>query len=244
MSSFRNAAPREWSRRAWLGLSAAAPWAAVRAEELRGFPAIDEASRDAGLVTLLDSMRAAVASKNHQALEAIMMPDFRAEFDGAKGPAGFHRRWAPQSQASPVWEILARLLPLGGSFYSGTLFALPYVYTHFPIDLDLLSHVVVVKEKAALLPSAAGHGQPIGQLGQCIVPLATPLQAPVVLPTEGTLELALPDRGRCHIATSDVYSPAGHRAFFEKRAGRWRWISLAAGTLAEPPELTLHRKRS
>jgi hypothetical protein len=174
----------------------------------------------------------------------MMLPDFRAEFDGAKGPAGFHRHWAPQSHASPVWEILARLLPLGGSFYSGTLFAMPYVYTHFPIDLDLLSHVVVVKEKAALLATASGQSQPIGHLGHCIVPLATPLQAPVVLPPEGTLELSLPEQGACHIATSDVYSPAGHRAFFEKRAGRWRWISLTAGTLAEPPELALHGKRS
>ncbi len=221
-----------------------APWAVARAEGPRSFPPMDEASRDSALVTLLDSMRAAAAAKDYQALESMMLPDFRAEFDGAKGPAGFHRHWAPQSHASPVWEILARLLPLGGAFYSNTLFAMPYVYTHFPIDLDLLSHVVVVKEKAALLASAGGQGAPIGHLGQCIVPLATPLQAPVILPAQGTLELALPDRGPCHIATPDVYSPAGHRAFFEKRAGRWRWISLTAGTLAEPPELILHRKRS
>ena len=46
-----------------------------------------------------------------------------------------------------------------------------------------------------------------------------------------------PEHGVCYVAGSDVYSPAGHRAFFEKRQGRWRWMSLAAPTLATPPAL-------
>jgi hypothetical protein len=46
-----------------------------------------------------------------------------------------------------------------------------------------------------------------------------------------------PEHGVCYVAGSAVYSPAGHRAFFEKRQGQWRWLSLAAPTLATPPVL-------
>jgi hypothetical protein len=47
-----------------------------------------------------------------------------------------------------------------------------------------------------------------------------------------------PPSGRAYVAEADVYSPAAHRAFFEKRNGRWYWISFVCATLAEPPDLT------
>jgi hypothetical protein len=63
------------------------------------------------------------------------------------------------------------------------------------------------------------------------------LAPPVIIPGSKFLAVDDPDVGRGYVAGSDVYSPAAHRMFFERRAGKWQWISLAAGTLSDPPEL-------
>jgi hypothetical protein len=165
-----------------------------------------------------------------------MPPDFKVEFDVGKGPEVFRRHWNPDASASPVWAVLERLLSLGGTFYSESLFAAPYVYTRFPLDLDRLRYVVATGEvemRAASTPASDS----VGVLRHAIVPLAAPLTPPALLVQLPFVAVHHPERGVCYVAGSDVYSPAGHRVFFEKRQGRWRWLSLAAATLATPPGL-------
>jgi hypothetical protein len=200
-------------------------------------PPMDEASRDPGLVALLGKVRALAARRDSRGLEALMLPTFRVEFDAGKGPAAYRRRWHPESPSSALWGVLERLFSLGGTFYSATLFALPYVYTQFPAELDPLGHVVAVKASARLLDRPAPDGKPVAPLDYAIIPLAERLRPPVMMTTGRYLEVKAPRAGRCFVAESDVYSPAAHRAFFEKRRGQWRWISLACATLAEPPDL-------
>jgi hypothetical protein len=135
-----------------------------------------------------------------------------------------------------VWLVLDRLLALGGTFYSNSLFAGPYVYTHFPYDLDRLSHVVATGDAPLHAESNAASAR-VGMLKHAIVPLVTPLTPPAMLCQQPFVAVQHPDLGVCYVAGTDVYSPVGHRAFFEKRQGQWRWISLAAATLATPPAL-------
>ena len=170
-----------------------------------------------------------------------MLPTFRVEFDAGKGPAAFRRKWHPESSSSPLWQVLDRLFSLGGTFYSGTLFALPYVYTQFPGDLDPLGHVVAVKSDTRLLDRPGQDGGLVATLDHAIIPLAQRLQPPVMMAAGGYREVKVPRLGWCFARESDVYSPAAHRAFFEKREGHWRWISLACATLAEPPDLKRHK---
>jgi hypothetical protein len=221
------------SRRWWLGL-AAGLCGFVRAEDARLLPPRDESAQDPALAALLQKIRELAAGRDFRGLEALMAPDFRVEFDAGKGPRAFHAHWRPDS-SDRLWRVLSRLLPLGGTFYRETLFAIPYVYTRFPFDLGLMDHVVAVKENAALLEKAEPDAKRVGTLAYAVVPLAEPLKDPVVMEDARYLRVDAPGAGMCFVAAADVYSPAAHRAFFEKRQGRWRWISLAAATLNDPP---------
>jgi hypothetical protein len=186
-------------------------------------------------------MRKIVADRDHASLEALMGPVFRVEFDVGKGPAKFRSHWHPESATSPVWEVLERLLVLPAHAYTGTLCAVPYVFSRFPFDLDPLQHVVAVKESAALLAEPRADAKQLGVLNYSIVPLAQPLQPPVVIRPGTFLEVVHPVVGRGYAAAADIYHPAAHRAFFEKRGAQWRWISLAAATEEDPPELLRHK---
>lgn len=228
------------TRRSWLRLAGTALVAASHAApahaELRPLRPEDQSERDASLQALLGTMREIVRSKDAKALLALMAPDFKVEFDAGKGPTVFRSHWQLDAAGSRVWPVLNRLLALGGTFYSNSLFALPYVYTRFPHDLDRLDHVVTTGE-IPMRAAANATGARVGVLKDAIVQLASPLTLPAVLADVPFVAVRHPEHGVCYVAGSDVYSPAGHRVFFEKRQGRWRWLSLAAATLATPPAL-------
>src|SRR5262245_8687400 len=228
------------TRRSWLQFMATAVAATSSASSaeahLRVLRPEDESTRDKSLHALLASMKAIVRRKDSKALCALMAPDFKVEFDVGKGPGVFRRHWESETSTSAVWPVLDRILALGGTFYSSSLYALPYVYTHFPYDLDRLSHVVATGDVPLHAESSPASAR-VGMLKHAIVPLVTPLTPPAMLCQQPFVAVQHPDLGVCYVAGTDVYSPVGHRVFFEKRQGRWRWISLAAPTLATPPAL-------
>jgi len=229
------------TRRSWLRLAAALmvarpSWASPAADDLRSLLPEDQSGRDKSLQALLGRMRTIVRRQDGKALAALIAPDFKVEFDVGKGPEVFRRHWESGTSVSAVWPVLDRLLALGGTFYSDSLFALPYVYTRFPSDLDRLRYVVATGDVAVRAePNLASPR--VGTLKHAIVPLAAALAPPAMLCQQPFVAVQHPELGLCYVAGTDVYSPAGHRAFFEKRHGQWRWISLAAPTLATPPAL-------
>ncbi|MCU0247336.1 MAG: hypothetical protein MUC42_12225 [Bryobacter sp.] len=232
-------------RRDWIRIAAATAGARALGAEERRLPAPRPHPEEAALAQLIERIKTAVKQQNTAALEALMGPEFRVEFDVGKGPAAFRRHWKSNSPQSPLWGVLNHLFALPGYFYSDTLFAVPYTVARFPIDLDPLSHVVAVSEDVPLLAQPQAGAAKVGAVNHgVIVELAEPLQPPVLLPADRFLELKHPEHGRCYVAGAGVYHPAAHRAFFEKRKGRWVWISLAAATLADPPELLHRAKRS
>ena len=228
------------TRRSWLQLMATAvaatSYASPLETDLRVLRPEDESTRDKSLRALLGSMRSIVRRKDSKALCALMAHDFKVEFDVGKGPDVFRRQWDSETSTSAVWAVLDRLLSLGGTFYSNSLFAVPYVYTRFPYDLDRLRYVVATGDVPVHAESNLASAR-VGTLKNAIVPLMNPLTPPAMLCQQPFVAVQHPTFGLCYVAGTDVYSPVGHRAVFEKRQGRWRWLSLAAPTLATPPPL-------
>src|SRR5262245_22861671 len=192
------------TRRRMLGFAAGFCGTLAHAEDLRRLTPKDEASRDQALAGLLARIRGFAFSHDYRGLESLMAPTFKAEFDQGKGPRGFDDFWRPASASSRLWQVLPRLFSLGGTFYSETLFALPYVYTHFPFDLSLTDHVVALKEDVNLLDSPAPGAKRVGALEYSIVPLTRPLQPPILLEEGSHLQVTHPGAGACFVAASDV----------------------------------------
>lgn len=234
----------EWVRRRWLAAILGLAPVEGRAEVLRQIAPPSSGPNDPALTALIERMRSLIKERDHRALTALMGPTFRVEFDGGKGPQAFARHWRPASSTSTLWNVLGQLFSLEGHHYSETLFALPHIVARFPIDLDPLGHVVATRGGVTLHSLPERDAPVSGRLDHAIIPLAKPIEPPVVIPPGTFLEVLHPEAGRCFVSSADVYHPAAHRVFFEKRNGRWRWISLAAATLADPPELRQVRKRT
>jgi hypothetical protein len=207
------------------------------AEPMRRLPPPENGPADSGLISLLASMRRIAESRDAAALTRLMRPDFRVEFDVGKGPLAFRRHWRAESRESSVWGVLGKALAMEGAFCMPSLFCIPYLYVSFPRDLDPFAHVVATRSDVVLRDRPSQEGAAVRRLDRSIVRLEKPLPVPALIPGDGFLSIDDPAAGRGYLAGPEVYSPAGHRMFFERRSGRWQWISLAAATLADPPEL-------
>jgi hypothetical protein len=220
-------AARQISRRQWIGAVASSPLVfggsidpAKRKLEPR-----DEAARDPELWQLLKNLRSIVEKREERPLLAGIGQTFRVEIAAGKGRSSFIKFWRTGAPESEVWTVLSRLLTIGGTFYSPTLFAIPYVYTHFPIDLDPLSHVVALQENVNAHHDSRPDSTVAAVLSFDIVPTQQAFQTPVWLSRVDWVRVAVAGRP-AFVSSRQVWSPAGHRLFFEKRRGRWEWISL------------------
>jgi hypothetical protein len=192
----------------------------------RKFEPAGEIGRDASLNRYVAFLSRIVAQKDESALLTELPPTFRVEFDGGKGPVAFRRRWRSQSPESGVWKVLGRLFAMGGTFYSPTLFAIPYVYTRFPIDLDPYDYVAALKNDVPVRSQASSNASVIGKFSWELIRVSPRLKPPVRLDTVPWVGVTTAAGAAGFVNSEEVYSPAGHRVFFEQRKGKWRWISL------------------
>ena len=217
------------NRREWIALGMAAllrqPLGAV-VQPSRKFEPVSEISRDPSLNRYVEFLSQVVAKKDESALLAEMAPTFRVEFDGGKGPAAFRKHWKLQSPDTGLWKVLGRLLAMGGAFYSPTLFAIPYVYTRFPIDLDPFEYIAGVKESIPIHSEASADASVIDKASWELIRVNPRLKPPVRLDLVSWVKVVTTAGAAGFVSSDDVYSPAAHRVFFERRKGKWRWISL------------------
>jgi hypothetical protein len=218
---------RQLSRRQCVGAVASSllGWSRVLASAHRKLEPRDEAWRDPDLQRLLRSLATIVEKRQERQLLSLIGERFRVEFGAGKGRRAFRRFWRTDQPNSEVWNILDRLLAIGGTFYSPTLFAIPYVYTQFPIDLDPFGHVTTLNDNVVVYRESRPDSRVVAVLDFDIVPTEPVLVAPVRPDRAEWIRVIVTGQSG-YVNSRQVWSPAAHRMFFEKRSGRWEWISL------------------
>ena len=196
----------------------------------------DQAVSDASLSLYLEDLREAVQQQDPKRLQSLLDPGIRTGFDGSGGWEAFSRQWHPENRASEIWLLLDNLLRLGGGYMDAgnpTLYALPYVYSHWPDSLDAFSHVAVTATGAVLREQPAANAAGVCTLGRVI--LQTDYAKSYPQGGNGTRKewwyVQLPD-GKLsgYVSHSDIYSPVGYRALFnQSEAGKWHMTALVAG---------------
>lgn len=191
---------------------------------------IDEAARDESLVRFRDELLRAVERRDTAFLYSIVADEIRNSFGDNNGVAAFRDMWHPERADSELWPVLGRLLRLGGTLRdagaSGVTFTAPYVFAAWPGEFDAFQHVATVSDDAVLRERPEADAPALGALPYQVVSVARwdqPASA------RGWVQVALPDGTRGWLRSSDVYSPVGWRAIFQKRDGRWVMTVLIAG---------------
>lgn len=203
---------------------------AMRAQSpsiVRLYP-VDEAGRDPKFRSYAARLGAAVEARNPQALRKLVDDNvFIGPGDDDKGWAKFADRWHPADPDSPLWDTLSDLLSLGFVREHPSLFISPYLVWRFPRDLNPATHLVIIRDQAALRQAPSINAPEVALLSFDIVrQLGQPERG------EGLGEwvpIRTLDGKTGYLNTRDTRSPLMPRAQFMPRHGHWVLTALEGG---------------
>lgn len=186
---------------------------------------IDEAPSRPEFFAFRAHLQAALARRDVDAVLAVVAPDIKCSFGGDDGLDGFLRLWTPRDPGSRLWEELATVLALGGTFDSDDRFVAPYVFSRWPDGVDPFEHVALVAADVRILAAPRTDADVVGTSSFVVLPLAR--RDPGRDVPDWTA-IRTGDRAG-YVPASLVRSPIDYRAFFERRDSGWKIVIFLAG---------------
>ena len=200
-----------------------------RAQRLRP---IDEGQQDPSFRAFRQKLLEAISRKDAKFLLSIVDPNIQISFGGEEGIQAFRELWKPEDANSEVWNTLAQLLRLGGTFgESKNEFWAPYVFSRFPDDYDGFDFSAIIAKDVRV------RREPNDK-----APMITSLSYDIVLNLSGSdspeaknktnppwVRIRLPDGREGFVGAQFIRSPTDYRAGFKKAGGKWLLTHLVAG---------------
>jgi hypothetical protein len=185
---------------------------------------VDQAASVPDFFSFRAQLQAAVARHDSAAVQAALGKDVELSFGGEHGIEDFKAMWKPQAADSLLWDTLATVLALGGSFDGRGRFVAPYVTSTWPRDVDLYTAVAAVGSGVHARAAASDAAPVVANLDFSIVDTADQSGEPA-----GWVGVQLPSGQVGHVRSTQVRSPIDYRIGFSKVEGRWQIDYFLAG---------------
>jgi hypothetical protein len=186
-------------------------------------PPVDECSADPSFAAFREMLQDSVARKDREAFLKLVDPQVAVNFGGDAGHAAFVRNWElDRPEASPLWQKLEDVLPLGCGLREGAA-SIPSLMTQFPEDGDPYEEVLTIGEGTSFYAKPDPASALVGKLDWELVRVTEWDEK-----TDWS-KIALADGRTGYILHRQLRSPLDYRAVFEKRNGAWRMTAFLAG---------------
>ena len=133
---------------------------------------VDEGGRDLEFADFRSKLLQVVLAKEPEVLVTMI---HQRVFNGIREKRGmkhFVRKWEPESVDSEIWSTLQQILTMGGGFVRseiGVEFCAPYVFSHFPDNLDIFAHGAVIGEQVPLKKEPSDNAKTKKQLSHDLI---------------------------------------------------------------------------
>ena len=198
--------------------------ATPQAHAQREFRPLDEAVMQPDFFSFRAQLLSTLARRDTPALLEVVHRNVKNSFGGNDGINEFKKTWALHKRDSRLWEVLATVLALGGSFTGDAAFHAPYVFSRWPADVDAFGNVAVVGSEVRVRASASRSAESIATLNFAIVERAEPSAT-----GSAWVAVRLPGGRVGFIDRRFVRGPVDYRAIFTKADGKWMLSALIAG---------------
>lgn len=186
---------------------------------------VDDTERDPMFRSFVKRLQSAVDARSSHALHKLVDEEVvvgRAKDD--TGWAKFVARWHPDDENSPLWSALSDLLSLGFVREHPSLFVSPYLVWRFPDELNMATHLVVIRDKAALREAPSVRAPATALLSFDIVEQMG--QPNISEDQVRWFPVRTLDGHPGYLNARDVMSPLMPRGQFGMRRGRWLLVAL------------------
>ena len=185
---------------------------------------VDQATSVPDFFSFRAQLQVAVARRDVEAVISVLSKDVKLSFGGDAGVEDFKNMWKPGRSDSELWEKLAAVLSLGGTFASDGTFTAPYVFTKWPQDKDAFTHMAAVGTAVRVRSSESTASTVLAALDYSIVEV-------VESPAEESkwVQVRLGPNRTGYVDSRFLRSPIDYRINFAKLDGRWQVIFFLAG---------------
>jgi hypothetical protein len=185
---------------------------------------VDQAASVPDFLSFRAQLQVAIAKRDVDAVVSVLSKDVQLSFGGDAGVKDFKRMWRPRAPDTELWEKMAAVLSLGGTFSSDGTFTAPYVFTEWPQEKDSLTHVAAIGTGIRVRGAASIASPIIASLDYSIVEV---VESPA---TDSKWVQIKIGPGRAGFVDSRyVRSPIDYRINFAKLDGRWQIVFFLAG---------------
>lgn len=200
------------------------PLAGIPAQAQQTLKPVDQAINQPDFFTFRARLQTALARRDTEAVLAVVHKDIKNSFGGDDGFEEFKKSWDLDKPDSKLWETLATVLALGGSFEPDGSFTAPYVYTQWPDAIDAFDHMAVTGSSVRVRAEPNTTAPPLATLSFSIVECL-----PDNDPDKPWVAIRLSDGKTGYIDRRYVRSSVDYRASFSKIDGRWQMTFFLAG---------------
>lgn len=186
---------------------------------------VDQAATVPDFFTFRAHLQLALARRDTKALMAVVDPAIKNTFDGPGGVAEFRTIWAPEKPDSRVWDTLATLLALGGSFSAGqSTFVAPYTYSAWPRELPAYGKVAIIGSNVRLRTSPRPGSGSVGAISFAVLDEVMPKP-----PVKDLAAVKLPQGTVVYVDRQYARARTDYRATFERVGNSWKMVKLING---------------
>jgi hypothetical protein len=188
---------------------------------------VDEGHSDASFNAFRQEILGVIFGRNHKALLKYVDPAIRTSFGDEGGVDEFRRTWKPDSPESALWDELAEILRLGGSFIGegeDRTFWAPYVYSAWPEDYDPFEHVAATSGGVSVRDRPDAAARAVATADWAILQLRG--EGPA---SESWRSVRTHGGQQGYVEAAAVRSPIDYRAGFRRVGGEWRLVVFVAG---------------
>jgi hypothetical protein len=207
-----------------LAVSVCLPFVALGQEVVYRVEPVDEADQDHSFLQFREELLVTIEHRDVEALIEVIDPNVLISFGMDNGIEHFMEEWDPASPESEIWDELAVLLRMGGTFQPNGAFYAPYVFTEFPDDLEPFMGRLIL-----------GPNVPLYELPDTSSNILTYLSYNAVRyrrdsrVLEGWTSVMTQDNRAGFVEESMVHGPIDYRAGFTKKNGNWIMTCFVAG---------------
>lgn len=184
----------------------------------------DQAASVPDFFSFRAQLQAAVARRDADAVLSVLSKDVKLSFGGDTGIDDFKKLWMPDAPDSVLWETLATVLALGGTFAADGTFTAPYVFTGWPQDKDVFASMAAIGSGVRVRSAPNAIAPVVGALDFAIVELAEPAAV-----DSKWVRIKMPSDRTGFVDRSLLRSPIDYRINFARLEGRWQVVYFLAG---------------
>jgi hypothetical protein len=204
---------------------------AVTAQDLK-LPPVDEGTNDATWPRFKARLMDALARRDRQFIRDVVDRKIRNMTD-TDGSAEFEKLWEPQSEASPLWTELPKLLFLGGVFVKrdGKVveFCAPYVHYKWPENPGGNVDGAIIAKETLLKAQPSSTSATLASLSYDLVAVDDWEVADDNKDSAQKWVKLKAKAAEGYVPEEHVRSPLEYRACFVNSGGRWRMTALEVG---------------